>query len=82
MSRLADAFAHLLAVLDRMEIPYEVGGSVASSAHGVPGTTLNVDIVVDLKTEQIEPLVAECGRNSTRMPHRFERHLQWAAPQT
>jgi hypothetical protein len=59
MSTLADAFAQLLSVLDRMEIPYEVGGSVASSAHGVPRTTLDVDIVVDLKPEQIEPLVAE-----------------------
>jgi hypothetical protein len=59
MSTLADAFAQLLGVLDRMEIPYEVGGSVASSAHGIPRTTLDVDIVVDLKTEQIEALVAE-----------------------
>jgi hypothetical protein len=37
-----------------MEIPYEVGGSVASSAHGVPRTTLDIDIVVELKPEQID----------------------------
>jgi hypothetical protein len=59
MSTLADAFARLLGALDRMEVPYEVGGSVASSAHGIPRTTLDVDIVVDLKPEQIDPLVAE-----------------------
>lgn len=59
MSTLAEAFARLLAVLDRMEIPYEVGGSVASSAHGIPRTTLDVDIVVDLKPDQIENFAAE-----------------------
>jgi hypothetical protein len=59
MSSLAEAFAALLAILDRMEIPYEVGGSVASSAHGIPRTTLDVDLVVDLKPEDIEAFAAE-----------------------
>jgi hypothetical protein len=59
MSSLAEAFAALLAILDRMEIPYEVGGSVASSAHGIPRTTLDVDLVVDLKPEHIETFAAE-----------------------
>jgi len=54
MSVPASAFARLLAVLDRMEIPYPVGGSVASSAHGVPRTTLDVDLVVDLRPERID----------------------------
>jgi hypothetical protein len=54
MSSLAEAFAALLATLDRMGIPYEVGGSVASSAHGIPRTTLDVDLVVDLKPANIE----------------------------
>jgi hypothetical protein len=54
MSAPSAAFARLLEVLDRMGIPYLVGGSVASSAHGVPRTTLDVDLVVDLKPEQIE----------------------------
>ncbi len=59
MSTPAEAFARLLEVLDRMEIPYEVGGSVASSAHGIPRTTLDIDIVVDLKAEQIDDFAAE-----------------------
>jgi hypothetical protein len=58
MSSLAEAFAALLAILDRMEIPYEVGGSVASSAHGIPRTTLDVDLVVDLKPDDIESFAA------------------------
>jgi hypothetical protein len=59
MSSLAEAFATLLAILDRMDIPYEVGGSVASSAHGIPRTTLDVNLVVDLKPEQIETFAGE-----------------------
>jgi hypothetical protein len=59
MSTPAAAFARLLEVLDRMEIPYLVGGSVASSAHGVPRTTLDVDLVVDLRPEQIEEFASD-----------------------
>jgi hypothetical protein len=54
MSTPAAAFARLLSVLDRLEIPYQVGGSVASSAHGVPRTTLDIDLVLDLGTEAVD----------------------------
>jgi hypothetical protein len=63
MSTLAEALARLLSVLDRMEIPYEIGGSVASSAHGIPRTTFDVDIVVDLKPDQIDRFTAGLRRD-------------------
>lgn len=44
--------------LERIGIPYAVGGSFASSLHGVMRSTLDVDIVADMKTEHIQPLVA------------------------
>jgi hypothetical protein len=53
------AFARLLEVLDRMEIRYEVGGSTASSVHGLPRTTLDVDLVVDMRPNQIDAFAAE-----------------------
>ena len=59
MRSASDAVARVLAVLDRMEIPYAVGGSAASSAHGMPRTTLDLDIVVDFKPEQIDDFAAE-----------------------
>lgn len=59
MSTPIEAFARLLEVLDRMEVPYEVGGSVASSAHGIPRTTLDIDLVVDLRRDQIDVFAAE-----------------------
>lgn len=44
--------------LEQLGIPYAVGGSLASSLHGVMRATLDVDIVADMKLEHIPPLVA------------------------
>ncbi|HUA57410.1 MAG TPA: hypothetical protein VML19_01560 [Verrucomicrobiae bacterium] len=54
MSTPTAAFARLLEVLDRMEIPYEVVGSLASSAHGLRRTTTAIDLVGDLRVEQMD----------------------------
>jgi len=43
--------------LERLDIPYAVGGSLASSLHGVMRSTLDVDIVADMRLEHISPLV-------------------------
>lgn len=43
--------------LERLGIPYAVGGSLASSLHGVMRSTLDVDIVADMRPEHIQPLV-------------------------
>jgi len=43
--------------LERLGIPYAVGGSLASSLHGVMRSTLDVDIVADVQPQHIPPLV-------------------------
>jgi hypothetical protein len=43
--------------LERLGIPYAVGGSLASSLHGVMRSTLDVDILADVQPEHIQPLV-------------------------
>ena len=43
--------------LERLGIPYAVGGSLASSLHGVMRSTLDVDIVADMRLKHIPPLV-------------------------
>ena len=48
-------------VLDTMEIRYLVGGSVASSMSGEPRSTLDVDMVVDLGIDDIEPFSRALG---------------------
>jgi hypothetical protein len=46
---------------DRLNIRYFVGGSLASSLHGVPRATQDVDIVADIKDEHIPHLVKAFG---------------------
>ena len=48
--------------LERLGIPYAVGGSLASSLHGVMRSTLDVDIVADMRLEHIQPLVAALSK--------------------
>jgi hypothetical protein len=55
-----EAISAMSAVIDALtslEIPYYIGGSVASSAHGVIRSTLDADIVADVQLEHIAPLV-------------------------
>ena len=44
-----------------MSIRYFVGGSLASSLHGVPRATQDVDIVADIRNEHIPQLVKTFG---------------------
>lgn len=37
--------------LEKLKIPYMVGGSFASSAHGIPRSTLDADLIVDLQPQ-------------------------------
>lgn len=43
--------------LGREGIRYVVGGSLASSMHGEPRSTLDVDLVADIRPAQLDPLV-------------------------
>jgi len=61
-----DALNALLPVIDvfeRLRVPYYVGGSLASSAHGVGRATLDADLVADLKTEHVDRLVEALQAN-------------------
>jgi hypothetical protein len=44
-------------VLEELGIPYQVGGSFASSIHGVPRQTLDLDLVVDLPLSAVPAFV-------------------------
>lgn len=49
--------------LEQLGITYAVGGSLASSVHGVMRSTLDVDIVADMHLEHIQPLVAALSKD-------------------
>ncbi len=42
---------------ERLGVPYYIGGSVASSAHGIARSSMDVDMVADLKPNHVRPLV-------------------------
>ena len=45
-----------VAALDRLEIPYAIVGSMASSAWGEPRMTRDIDIVIRLSADQVADL--------------------------
>lgn len=44
-------------ILERLGVRYLVGGSLASSVHGEPRTTNDIDIVADLRPHHVGPFV-------------------------
>ncbi len=63
-------FSESLAVADRiarvfesLEIPYAIGGSVASSLHGFPRSTMDIDLVAELSLKDLDAFVAAIERD-------------------
>ena len=44
--------------LETLGVSYLVGGSLASSLHGIPRSTQDADLVADLRLEHVPPLIA------------------------
>jgi len=49
-------------LLEAQRIPYAVGGSMASGIHGEPRATHDVDVLIELRRQQVRPLVASLER--------------------
>ena len=47
--------------LERLGVPWVAGGSIASSMHGEPRATNDVDLVVALRINDVKPLVSTMG---------------------
>jgi len=47
--------------LDALDVPYLIGGSLASAVHGVLRATMDTDLVADLRLEDAEPLARALG---------------------
>ena len=52
----------VIAILDRLDIPYVVGGSIASSIHGLPRTTNDADLLISLQLAKAPKLISELQR--------------------
>lgn len=53
---LAEVLRLVITRLDNLGIPYMVAGSFASAAHGVPRSSVDADVIVDLKLAQAPAL--------------------------
>jgi hypothetical protein len=70
------AVLRVVAALDDLQVPYHLGGSYASSIHGIPRQTHDVDLIVDLPLAKVASLIerlegefyadAESGREAVR----------------
>jgi hypothetical protein len=58
-----DLLIELAALLERLGIPYVLGGSLASSLLGEPRTTVDIDLAVQLRAAAVDALVRELGRS-------------------
>jgi len=61
MSDILRALDPVVEALEELGIPYQIGGSVASSAYGAARSSLDVDIVARLHSEHIGQLVDRLG---------------------
>ncbi len=57
MSDLGAFLARLVAALDGAGIPHMIAGSFASTLHGVPRTTQDIDVVIDPTRSSLETLL-------------------------
>lgn len=57
MQPILDALIPLVDVFEELGIPYYLGGSLASTAHGIPRTTLDVDLIADVQAGHVPHLV-------------------------
>jgi hypothetical protein len=51
-------------VLEHLNIPYQVGGSVAASYWGDPRSTRDADVAADIQAEHVPLLVARTERRA------------------
>src|SRR5262245_26802590 len=73
---MAGALSELVAALDRVKIPYAIGGSLASSAHGVIRATLDGDLIASISIQQVRPLAEALGKHWYADPEMITRALK------
>lgn len=54
---------HIIQVFENLNIPYFLGGSLASITHGLVRTTQDADIVADIQPEHIHSFIAQTQDN-------------------
>jgi hypothetical protein len=78
---LVAAFLPVIEALDSLGVRYYVGGSVASSIHGVPRASIDADLIAELGAGHVAPLAARLSAlfylDEGRMRDAVERRLSF-----
>ncbi len=56
INELFPALDPVVSAFDKIGILYYIGGSISSSIHGIPRTTMDIDIIADIKQDHVEAL--------------------------
>ena len=68
-SRIQETLKHVVAALDEADVPFLVGGSLASWARGGPDTTHDLDIIVKPEdAERAQEALADAGMRAEDPP--------------
>jgi hypothetical protein len=59
-----DALDRVIRMLERLEIPYMITGSLAASHHGRPRATHDADVVIDPDPAQLDTLVRDLDNSN------------------
>jgi hypothetical protein len=57
-----EVFAFVIDILEKLRIPYMIGGSVAAIAYGEARLTLDMDVVIDMNKEQAKQFADSFGQ--------------------
>jgi len=63
-------------ILERLGVRYAIGGSLASSLHGVFRASVDADIVADLRQEHVEPFARALGDGFYRDESALRRAIE------
>jgi len=63
-------------ILERLGVRYAIGGSLASSLHGVFRASVDADLVADLRLEQVEPFFRALGEAFYRDENAMRRAIE------
>ena len=78
--QLQRAFQQILDTLNHLKIPYMIGGSLASSVHGVFRSTNDIDIVADLEEQHVTQFVSQLAGDFYLDPETMREALHRGRP--
>lgn len=76
MMGAAPGFKRLREVLEELNIPFMIGGSIASCIHGIPRSTHDVDLVADFRPEHIQRFCAALSSEFYADPVHIQESLR------